>query len=327
MDNIANNIFEGIVVQNNDPEYRGRVKIFVPHISCTVYENWNKTDVDKIFKFPNNKDLLTVLEDIKKILPWAEYAGPIFGGCASGRFNASTKEGYTSDANQFVDDKLMNGYRPLNTYTNENKIGDAFSVSGKVSNRSVNPYTYNYMPSNYSNLARGTFSIPNVGSHVYVFFLNGDTNYPVFFASSYDSEDIMRIYTNSQQLNLEGQDVRTLHYPGAFENTETKELNSDSKTFRSKHIINSNKNTIEVTDTDGFENIKLTQYTGSFFELGNDVVTRFSTGNDQIMVIGDAFRTYNKTYNQFIQGDNDLITQGDKFEKIGKQNYFALEEM
>ena len=32
----------GIIIQNNDPLARGRVKIFVPHISPTVYKNWNE---------------------------------------------------------------------------------------------------------------------------------------------------------------------------------------------------------------------------------------------------------------------------------------------
>ena len=31
----------GIVVQNNDPEKRGRLKVFVPHVSSTVYANWD----------------------------------------------------------------------------------------------------------------------------------------------------------------------------------------------------------------------------------------------------------------------------------------------
>ena len=37
----------GIVVQNNDPDKRGRVKVFVPHISPTVYKKWNEVSKDK----------------------------------------------------------------------------------------------------------------------------------------------------------------------------------------------------------------------------------------------------------------------------------------
>ena len=32
--------YVGIVVQNNDPTQRGRVKVFVPHVTPTVYNKW-----------------------------------------------------------------------------------------------------------------------------------------------------------------------------------------------------------------------------------------------------------------------------------------------
>ena len=41
----------GIVVQNNDPDKGGKVKIWVPHISPTVYENWDEKNEDKSFTF------------------------------------------------------------------------------------------------------------------------------------------------------------------------------------------------------------------------------------------------------------------------------------
>ena len=41
----------GIVVQNNDPEKRGRIKVFIPHISATVYSGWDSSADDKVFKF------------------------------------------------------------------------------------------------------------------------------------------------------------------------------------------------------------------------------------------------------------------------------------
>ena len=30
----------GIVVQNNDPDKGGKVQVWVPHVSPTVYKNW-----------------------------------------------------------------------------------------------------------------------------------------------------------------------------------------------------------------------------------------------------------------------------------------------
>ena len=32
--------YVGIVIQNNDPERSGKVKVFIPHITATVYKKW-----------------------------------------------------------------------------------------------------------------------------------------------------------------------------------------------------------------------------------------------------------------------------------------------
>ena len=53
----------GIVVANDDPLKKGRVKIFIPHISPDVYKNWNDTSRDKKFKFLG-KNIDSPLDDI-----------------------------------------------------------------------------------------------------------------------------------------------------------------------------------------------------------------------------------------------------------------------
>ena len=322
---IGNHI--GCVIQNNDPEMRGRIKVFIPNISSNVYENWNHDDTDKIFNFIDNEDIQKIINDLKGILPWAEYAGPIFGGCASGRYNATLKKGIVSDTNAFENGVPIEGYRPLTMYGNELVYPDAFSATGKVGNNLVNPYAYQYIPSNYSNLAKGMFSIPNVGSHVWVWFVDGDSNYPIYFASAYGAEDFKRIYTTSQQLGLDGVDATAIDYPATYENKDTGTLNSDSKTFRSKHVINSNKNSIELIDTDGYEKIKFTQYSGSFLEFNNDTTVKFATGNDQAMVLGDSFSTVWKNKSEYIGGVRDLLIKGDSLEKIGTLNTPAINKI
>ena len=93
----------GICLQNNDPEKRGRIKIFVPHISASLYTNWNQNIEDKVFSFlgdDTNPDLQKVITELKNVLPWAECAAPIFGGSSSGRYNALTKKGSISSSNK-----------------------------------------------------------------------------------------------------------------------------------------------------------------------------------------------------------------------------------
>ena len=79
----------GMVINNNDPEYRGRIQVFVPHIMPTLYEGWNQKGEDITINCvgDNMSQGLTtpIVEKLKKILPWAECASPIVGQGISGQ--------------------------------------------------------------------------------------------------------------------------------------------------------------------------------------------------------------------------------------------------
>lgn len=78
----------GMVIDNNDPEFRGRVQVFVPHIMPTLYEGWNKKGENITINCvgDNMPQGLTaeIADRLKKILPWAEAASPIVGQSAAG---------------------------------------------------------------------------------------------------------------------------------------------------------------------------------------------------------------------------------------------------
>ena len=62
----------GIVIANNDPSKGGRVKVFVPSISPSAYNNWNKELTDRKFKFLGkniDSDLTSITDELKDILP------------------------------------------------------------------------------------------------------------------------------------------------------------------------------------------------------------------------------------------------------------------
>lgn len=85
----------GLVIDDQDPEYRNRVKIFVPAISTTLLKKINSTKKDFAIagvgiNLPNALDDETY-EELKKILPWAECAAPLFGGGTSVHYNPDTK--------------------------------------------------------------------------------------------------------------------------------------------------------------------------------------------------------------------------------------------
>jgi len=320
-----NGNYLGIVVQNNDPEKRGRVKVFVPHINIALYESWNKDFAmlnDKHFVFPDaatNPDLDNVLEYLKKALPWAEIALPLFGGSASGRYNAHMKVGTTSDANYWDKDNTNFGFRPLVNYVGENRISDAFHETKATHNRLVNPNANQYAPSDYSNLARGSFTIPNVGAHVWVFFIEGDINYPVVFAVSQGQEDWKRIYSKNKELE-DLSNFISPDYPESYENLSPEDqptFDHNKKTFRAKHVFNSNKHSLEFIDTDKAEVLKMTHYAGSFLEMNNNVTTRFAHANDQTLVLGDQFLTVRKNQGIYIANYQETIIDGDRFLKLG----------
>ena len=83
-----NSIYLGMVIDNNDPEFRGRVQVFIPHIMPTLYEGWNKEGKDITINCvgDNMPQGLTseIVDKLKKILPWAEAASPIVGQSSPG---------------------------------------------------------------------------------------------------------------------------------------------------------------------------------------------------------------------------------------------------
>lgn len=84
----------GICVNNDDPEYRGRVQIFVPHIMPALYEGWNELGEDIKLEcvgdnLPNGLSS-KVIEKLRLILPWAEAAMPVIGSSVAGSYNPET---------------------------------------------------------------------------------------------------------------------------------------------------------------------------------------------------------------------------------------------
>jgi hypothetical protein len=84
----------GICINSQDPEYRGRVQIFIPHIMPALYEGWNELGLDVTIECVGNNlpnGLRSdVIEKLKLILPWAESASPIVGASVGGSYNPAT---------------------------------------------------------------------------------------------------------------------------------------------------------------------------------------------------------------------------------------------
>lgn len=99
----------GMVINNNDPEYRGRIQVFVPHIMPTLYEGWNEKGEDiKINCVGDNMPSGLSSEIIKKlrtILPWAEAASPIVGQGTSGNVVSSSINSLNNETDSLIYDQ------------------------------------------------------------------------------------------------------------------------------------------------------------------------------------------------------------------------------
>jgi len=362
----------GIVIQNNDPDKRGRCKIYVPHVSVTLYEKWNKVPRDKRFRFMGENltsSLNEVMDDLKDILPWAEYAAPIQGAIGSGRYNAHNKTGSISDSNRLeeVDPDLdptgkvkdpdtkyaLNkdgiGEKPARVYeVEELKLTDAWNDNGGAGNYDkagklglgfsekggsnkhnvtqwpefrINKYSYNYTPSSYSNCAKGSFSIPNVGAHVWVFFREGNPQDPVFWATTFGQEEWKGIYDTLGEDKDEGID-----YPGTYENkspADDEQYDHNTEQYRNKYVLNQKGGVIEIINSDNKEIMKFTHYSGSFKEFNNHTTTELATHNDQKLVLEDQYLTVRGYQNLYVEHDVDSIIRGDSYRKVGnmKEEY------
>lgn len=327
-------MYIGIVVQNNDPEKRGRVKIYVPHINVNVYKDWYREDTDKSFAFPGaniDSDLSVIIDRLKDVLPWAEPAMPLAGASGSGRYNAHLDQASVSDTSNImtavsgektefdVTSKYnLNdtgiGEKPGRKYEFENmRLHDAFTTTlsgSKDAPNRINRYSYMYKPTTYSNEAKGSFSIPNVGSHLWLFFENGNHMKPVFFAASTGQEDWKGIYQYNDDLD----------YPSTYENHNTIDdpyYDAETETYRNKYVLNQKAGSLEFINTDNREILKMTHFSGSFKEFNNNVNVELATKNDQKLVVEDQFYTVQGFKSLYTGRDLDNIIKGDAYKKIG----------
>jgi hypothetical protein len=328
----------GYVVQNNDPDRGGKVKVFIPSLMPTlagVSEEINKEDAKVEINFKDFSTLPgSVIENLKNILPWARQISPLIGPGASTSYNPENHLVTTVDnAIHRIDfaKKLKEGNEPLNdpkspgfTLQQNEFILSAGNIKTEISDsnkipatRSTDPDNNSFLPELYSNQAKGMFSIPSVGSLVWVFFENGEWDLPVYFGYHYSSSAWREVYGS----NEEGQ--RGLDYPNNFENN--KKSNSNSL-IREKLIFNSRAGSLSFTGTDYFPKINLSHQQGSFVQMDNSGYKRMIYGKSSEFVLGEEYKTIKgdsitRAYKNF-----DIVCDQSMSVRTGSRNYDIYEK-
>lgn len=131
----------GMVVNNQDPEGRKRVQVFIPYLSNTLFSKWN-TDLKDI-KFKNTVELdekYGVLSRLKQTLPWAEAAAPIFGGATSMTSNSVTRRvGVNNSTPTYADYGLFGAPEPAASVPNDSTTPLTGYKSGEYSPSGTSP--------------------------------------------------------------------------------------------------------------------------------------------------------------------------------------------
>jgi len=220
--------YKGIVVKNNDPLKIHRVKIFIPELSNQPLDGWLKEYKRMNIRFPgkNNENDAWVdadmYEEISNFIPWAEPCFPLFGESSPARYQSPeqlaviTDSDYeeTFETNNTLPPTITDGsFSPSYFFENYSTTGGDFfsapTVNFAVKN---NPYSFLYRPSNHVNKPKGVFSVPSVGTKVWVFHYNGDANFPVYMGTRHDYRETSLIN------NMNNDEQVTLDYPNIFEN-------------------------------------------------------------------------------------------------------------
>jgi hypothetical protein len=311
----------GVVIQNNDPDQSGKVKVFVPHISSTIYNDWVRSTDNKSIKFIGNnidEDITGIIEDLKRLTPWSECASPLVGESSSGRFNNYNMTGSVSDSNFYSTTTNLAasadiGQAPSNLFDSDITLNDAFTDAAENVNR-PNPLSFEYKPNAHSNQAKGSFCIPSVGSHIWVFFREGNPQFPVYFAASFGQSDWKGIYESSETPGVD--------YPGTYENKSAgiTDYNDNVEAYRNKYVINQKGGSLEFVNSDLNEKIRLTHYSGSFKEMNNQSTVELASKNSQKLTLNDSYNTVRGFKNEYTGKNLDEIVYRDKYKKVGSLN-------
>jgi hypothetical protein len=184
-----------------------------------------------------------------------------------------------------------------------------------------NPYGASYRPSTYSNSAKGVFAVPAVGSHVWVLFMDGTINYPVYIGAVISNGDFKSIFQT--------EDGAIQDYPGSFENrgTNVKPTEDDNnQTYRNKMVINQRGAALEIINTTDRESFKVTHFGGGFIELNNFFNAVFSPKNLQYLTLKDKFETVKGHSSSYVGRDFENIIKGNHVLNVGSLNKAAIDE-
>lgn len=302
--------YRAMVIANNDPENRGRVKLFSPSVASSLMTHFKLDPGEYAMRFPgdtingqkqlnNTLDSITTslrsksqfknfslkqIHTIAGVLDWVDQASPLIGSGTIGQVNALSGVSFISD----VPVKDV-GAEKVTPRSNSSEANTGLQTK---SPGIVNPNAYLNTPAGYINAAKGMFSVPRVGSTVWVFFEEGDVTRPIYFAYSFSSTEFSTIYND-------------IHAPSTSENSK-----DGDPLYTGKTVLASKGGVLEIVDTDDFEKIRISDHKGNTVTLSKLGISFKSINNLNIEVAGDVHQTVGGRYVSSVKGEHHSSSGG-----------------
>jgi hypothetical protein len=212
-------IYEGIVIQNDDPAGMGRVKVFIPAIHLDLVlqgEDYNKnvnvSNFGENVQADNSLDITKYLDSLRqKITQWSRVIQPIAGETGDLKYNSADKLSTPSDSQDYdamFDLDGGDGSTPPSPDGAGGIYEDFQDVWGSQSNSggiNVNSTTGAYPFNKRNHQSKGSFGTIGVNTHVWVQFVNGNPLEPLVIGAAPSAGSMQEWMTPDIQ-------------PGAFEN-------------------------------------------------------------------------------------------------------------
>ena len=313
-------IYRGIVIKNNDPEGRGRVKVFLPTLARQMLSNlssenkqWclsylgdeivgdtkagDESASKKVLKIPDDK-----LHDVAGMLDWVDVVRPVFGGGTIAHYDATTKRVTISDSGQeaTTNNKVVNSPR-VTQYDTPPEPSSGGSNKGSTGAGTVDPNSKINEPPRYSNCAKGMFSVPEVGSHVFVQFEGGNVGRPLVVGVGYTSPE----YKSVLQQNLK---QPCLHGPSMTSN----DPGAKDQLYTQKDVIALHGGVIESKGTQDFKEFSIADANGNSVVMNKMGITEATASSQpkRSHINGDYFLNVKGNFIIRVDGKMETIVQG-----------------
>lgn len=320
----------GYVIQNNDPDRGGKVKIYIPALMPVFAEEASTINEEGADVKVDFKDFSTLppsmVKKIKNILPWARQMSPLIGPGNSTTYNAKNHLTTTVDDNFYRTEfaqKLKDGEQPEASPKMPGSLlqEKEFILSGGhvesevIDNVPATPVTdpdnNSLVPELYSNQSKGMFSIPSVGAVVWVFFENGEWDLPVYFGYHYSASSWQGVYGANDDSS------RGLDYPNGYEN----KTDNDDYLFRERTVYNHRAGALSFIGTDHIQRVNLSHRNGSFFQFDNSGYKQLIKGKGSSLVTEDYFATVQGDLNARVNRNINIICDQNITIKSGAPQY------